>query len=119
MATGNPHGEAVNDLRALIIAHATPQRFTEVVNSLYEAAVEGDTAAAKEYLDRCLGKPNQTIQTEDVTAAREWTDEQILAGFLRWKIPESEWPDELLVKFKSGRIRVESREVNVQKELPG
>lgn len=116
---GNPHGGAVANFHAQIMAHAnTGTNFSSLVQKLYDQGMAGDSVCMRDYLDRCMGKPTQTIQTEDVTQRQVWTDEMILAGFLRFKIPESEWPDELLAKWRSGRIRVESREVNVQKALP-
>lgn len=66
--------------------------------------------------DRTVGKPNQTIQTEDVTQRHEATDEEWLAHLLALKSPMDAWPAHIRAKFESGRIRVESREV---KELPG
>jgi hypothetical protein len=54
---GNPLGGTVAKLRASMIAAITPERITEIIESLLEAATSGDINAAKLVLLYSIGKP--------------------------------------------------------------
>jgi hypothetical protein len=60
LAKGNPHAKRVNELRAAMMEAVTPDDVRKIVAALANAAKAGDTAAAREVLDRTIGKPVQT-----------------------------------------------------------
>ncbi len=57
---GNPHAQQVAKLRAALLDAVTEDDLREIVAALVQAAKMGDTAAAREVLDRTIGKPVQT-----------------------------------------------------------
>lgn len=54
---GNPHAATVAKLRAAILAAVTPEDIDAIIRALVHRAKGGDMAAAKEVLDRAIGKP--------------------------------------------------------------
>lgn len=58
---GNPHAQAVGRLRAALLGAVTPDDLSEIVVALVAKAKAGDVAAAREVLDRCLGKVPQAV----------------------------------------------------------
>lgn len=54
---GNPHARTVNKLRTAMLKAVSEDDLTRIVKQLVKLAVEGNVPAAKEVLDRCLGKP--------------------------------------------------------------
>jgi len=54
---GNPSARAVGQLRAALLASVTEEDIRQIVAALVLKAKAGDIAAAKEVLDRTLGKP--------------------------------------------------------------
>ena len=53
---GNPQAARVAQLRAATLAAVTPAQMKRVMRSLVEKAIDGDVAAARLLLERCLGK---------------------------------------------------------------
>jgi len=53
---GNPHATTVAKLRAAILAAVTPEDIDAIIRGLVHRAKGGDMAAAKELLDRAIGK---------------------------------------------------------------
>jgi hypothetical protein len=62
VAVGNPGGSRMKELRAALLAAATPEKVKAVEESLHELAVGGDVAAAKVWLDHVVGKPLQAVE---------------------------------------------------------
>ena len=62
---GNPQAARVAQLRAATLAAVTPAQIKRVMRSLLEKAIEGDVAAARLLLERCLGKDDITISWGD------------------------------------------------------
>lgn len=58
---GNPQAARVAQLRAATLAAVTPAQMKRVMRSLVEKAIDGDVAAARLLLERCLGKEETTI----------------------------------------------------------
>jgi hypothetical protein len=58
---GNPHAKRVAALRAALLDGVTPEDVTEVVRLLVTAAKAGNVPAARELLDRCLGKSTLAV----------------------------------------------------------
>jgi len=54
---GNPHAKLVNRLRSAMLANVTEDDMAKVVKQLVKLAIDGNVPAAREVLDRCLGKP--------------------------------------------------------------
>lgn len=67
---GNPGGPGGNRLqgqhllREAIRNEFKPSEIAALLRKLYDMAMAGDSHAAKEVLDRCVGKPTQPITTE-------------------------------------------------------
>ena len=59
---GNPHAQKVHRLRAALLSADTPEDVKEIVYKLVSMAKQGDIAAAKELLDRTLGKPVTAVE---------------------------------------------------------
>ena len=72
---GNPHVRVMAELRAEINAEATPERVRLIMRKLFDLALEGNVPAAKEFLDRSIGKPIPSSE-----AARQAED--AMAGML-------------------------------------
>ena len=53
---GNPHAKRAGEFKAAILEALTPQDVTRIVHKLVELACAGDVPAAKELLNRVLGK---------------------------------------------------------------
>jgi hypothetical protein len=59
---GNPLSRRVNRLRAELLRAVTPQDVRDVVQVLLAKAKGGDVAAARELLNRALGKPVAPVE---------------------------------------------------------
>ncbi|MCH8164626.1 MAG: hypothetical protein IH889_03360 [Planctomycetes bacterium] len=54
---GSPHVRKIAKLRSALIQAVSPADLRAIIGKLIEKAKAGDTIAAREVLDRCLGKP--------------------------------------------------------------
>ncbi len=63
---GNPHGGTVARLRSVLLDEVTDDDLRAVVRALVEAAKAGNIPAAREVLDRTLGRV--AVPTADVDA---------------------------------------------------
>ena len=68
---GNPYNKRVAQLRSALISAVTEDDVRGIIQALVEKAKSGDVAAAKEVLDRTLGKP----QEADLIARMEELEE--------------------------------------------
>ena len=76
-AQGNPHAKRVGELRTAMLEAVTPRDLRAIVKKLIAQAKAGDVIAAREVLDRSLGKASQTIYAELRQGfILEMTDEQ-------------------------------------------
>lgn len=67
LGKGNPHAAKVAKLRTALIKAVDADDLTAIIKKLVERAKAGDVIAAREILDRCLGKANQPLElTTDV-----------------------------------------------------
>jgi hypothetical protein len=62
---GNPFTKKVNQLRSALLRASTPKDVKEVMAALLKEAKAGDVAAAKEWLDRTVGKAPQAVAITD------------------------------------------------------
>ena len=68
LGRGNPRLRRLHAIRATIIHAMTHERIMAVIDSLYDQAVAGDVIAARELLDRTIGKPEAHVHvTGDVS----------------------------------------------------
>ncbi len=65
ISRGNPLARRVARLRAALVRAVTPEDIAAVVAALVEKARSGDVAAARELLDRTLGKPDALDSTSE------------------------------------------------------
>lgn len=68
---GNPLGKQVAALRAAMLAAVTPEDMKVLVQKLVQQAKDGNIAAAKEILDRCLGRPLEADLLERIEALED------------------------------------------------
>ena len=59
---GNPHAQRVAAVRAALMEAVTDEDLRQIVQALVLKAKGGDTMAAREILDRLLGKAKQEVQ---------------------------------------------------------
>jgi hypothetical protein len=71
-AKGNPYAKRVAQLRAALLKSVSRDDVREIIRALVEKARGGDVAAAREVLDRCLGRP-LPADVEERLAALEAT----------------------------------------------
>lgn len=65
---GNPHARKVAALRASLLSAVNTTMLRRIVRALIAKAVNGDVVAAREVLDRVLGKPSETELRERIEA---------------------------------------------------
>ena len=58
---GNPHARQVGQLRSALIEAVTDKDIERIFATLVRRAIEGDVRAAKEVLDRVLGRPQEAV----------------------------------------------------------
>jgi hypothetical protein len=75
---GNPFAKQVNALRSRLYAAVTEEDLTEVVQALITKAKEGNIPAAKELLDRLLGRPPQAIELSGAEESITLADLQLV-----------------------------------------
>jgi hypothetical protein len=68
---GNPFAREVAALRRAALAHGTPERITDVMQTLYEKACGGNMTAARLYLSYTAGKSTQPPDPDRLTLD-EW-----------------------------------------------
>ena len=77
--SGNPFARAVGRLRAALIAAVSDEDIGEIVHALVTEAKAGNVMAAREVLDRCLGRPVEAdllVRLEELEAAVAASQEQ-------------------------------------------
>jgi len=57
---GNPHAQRTSLLRNAMLSAVSADDVEKIIQAVVKAAKEGDIAAAREVLDRTIGKPSQT-----------------------------------------------------------
>lgn len=65
---GNPHAGQVSQLRAAILEAVSAEDVAAIIEQLISKARQGDLAAAREILDRTVGKPAQSNLLERIEA---------------------------------------------------
>lgn len=58
-AKGNPFARRMAELRSALISAVTDEDLRDIIKALIEKAKRGDVPAAKEVLDRTLGRPQE------------------------------------------------------------
>mgnify|MGYP006273182639 CR=1 len=76
-AKGNPHAKRVQDIRGAMLDTVTYKDVRDIVRSLIDKAKGGDVQAAREVLDRSLGKVKQPMEMDFEPESEEWTLEKI------------------------------------------
>lgn len=72
---GNPHAASVAKLRAAILTAVTPEDIDAIIRALVHRAKGGDMAAAREILDRAIGKPSDADTAERLDALERLAEE--------------------------------------------
>ena len=75
---GNPYVKRAAEIRAAMIEAVSEDDLRAIVRALVKKAKAGDTVAAREVLDRLIGKPLASLQVEEITPpARPQTPEEV------------------------------------------
>ena len=69
-SNGNPHARRVGQLRSAMLAAVSEDDVRDVIKAMIKKAVDGDTAAARILLDRCLG-PSESLDVIERIEALE------------------------------------------------
>ena len=65
-AKGNPFARQIAQLRSALVSAVTPEDMAAIVAKLIDLAKSGNVPAAKEVLDRVLGKPHEADLIERI-----------------------------------------------------
>lgn len=68
---GNPYAKRASDLRSAMIKAVSLRDMRAIVKKLVEQAKAGNVPAAKEVLERCLGKPQEADLIERIEQLEE------------------------------------------------
>jgi len=68
---GNPYAKQVGRIRSLILEAVTEDDLRAIVAGLVERAKAGDMAAARELLDRLVGRPATAIDADQIELEKE------------------------------------------------
>ncbi|GAG08142.1 unnamed protein product, partial [marine sediment metagenome] len=63
-----PHKKAIAKLRAAMYENLTPASIAKVIRMMIKKAEKGNLSAAKELLDRSIGRPRQDIDVNTAGA---------------------------------------------------
>ena len=72
---GNPYARRVAEIRSTLLSAVSDEDLRQIALSLVEKAKGGDVMAAREILDRMMGKAKTTLAVE--SEAAEYTPEEI------------------------------------------
>ncbi len=89
---GNPHAAQVAKLRSALLAAISEADLKSVIAALLQKAQAGDVAAAKEILDRCLGRAPQAIEIDAQVEGR-YEDVSAVAALRRELLHQPEYLD--------------------------
>ena len=64
LGKGNPFARHVARLRSAMLRSVSRDDLQTIVKAIVEKAKSGDVAAAKEVLDRCIGRPTPATELE-------------------------------------------------------
>jgi hypothetical protein len=62
LSRGNPSNKRMAELRRWLLECATPERVAAVEKRLYQAAMDGDVAAMRVWLEYMVGKPMLPVE---------------------------------------------------------
>ena len=68
---GNPHAQRVAKLRSALLEAVSEEMIASIIGRLVEMALGGNIIAAREILDRCLGKPLEADILEQIEALEQ------------------------------------------------
>ena len=74
---GNPHAKQVGKLRSAMLAAVSDKEMKAVVKKLVELAKSGNVPAAREVLDRCLGRPVEADLLERLEELEELLSQRV------------------------------------------
>ena len=74
---GNPHAKQVGKLRSAMLKAVTEKDMRAVVMKLVELAKSGNVPAAREVLDRCLGRPVEADLLERLEQLEELLSQRV------------------------------------------
>ena len=104
---GNPYARRVADLRNVLMEAVTDDDLYDIARTLVERGKAGDVMAAREVLDRLMGKPKSTLAIENEP---EQTEEELHA---KLRVLLARNPDLTAEIAEIGGVHLLPREVGV------
>ena len=109
---GNPNGRKVAELRSALLNAVSRRDVAEIVRKIKQQAKKGDISAARELLDRVLGKASQGVQlelqqpeAEEETERQPLTPEEEAVEFIdfyaRFCVPKMAWLPGFLTRYEA------------------
>jgi len=74
---GNPHAQRTSLLRNAMLSAVSADDVEKIIRAIVKAAKEGDIVAAREVLDRTIGKPSQTDVLARLEALEQLYQEKV------------------------------------------
>lgn len=71
---GNPYAKAIGQLRSALLAAVNADDIRDIIARLVQEAKSGNIAAAREVLDRCLGRPVEADILERLESLEQTLD---------------------------------------------
>jgi hypothetical protein len=93
LGLGNPYAKRTAQLRGLLLDSVTDNDLRSILSKLVEMAKAGDLTAAREILDRTMGKPKSTVEIEQAALSEVEIDaelDRVLHALAKRHIDDSE-----------------------------
>lgn len=104
---GNPFARRVGEIRALLLQMVTDDDLRAIVNTLIDQAKAGDVVAAREVLDRLIGKSVQAIALDAKLGIRSEPEPrletdmgQLVRAYAELGVPLENWPSMPIESYK-------------------
>ena|SRR5688572_8527666 len=100
---GNPFAKRVAHLRSLLMEHVTDADVRAIVSALVARAKKGDIAAAREVLDRTIGKSTNAPEDVEISPLEEVSSPRMIKIYADLCVPKEAWPPGYLREYVAMR----------------
>jgi hypothetical protein len=85
---GNPDAKLKSQYKRALMEAGSPERVKQLVDAMFVAACDGDTAAGKVLLDHWVGRPSQSIEVTSAGEAPIQTDITAIVAIIQQEEPD-------------------------------